>query len=166
VWGPTPSSVRRKNYYVSFIFYYSKFTWIYLLKHKSEVFEKFYLFQQHVERLLNRKIIVMQTDWGGEYQKLNSFFAHIGISHLVSCPHTHQQNGVAEREHRHIVEFGLSLLSHASMPQKFWDESYHTAVFLINHLPSVLSICKHPWSAFSHQTWLFFSSDLRLCLLA
>jgi histone deacetylase 1/2 len=52
----------------------------------------------------------MQTDWGGEYQKLNSFFNKIGIIHRVSCPHAHQQNGAAERKHRHIVEVGLSLL--------------------------------------------------------
>jgi hypothetical protein len=136
VWGPAPTSVGRNNCYVSFINDYSKFTWIYLLKHKSEVFEKFHIFEQHVERLLGREIISMQMDWGGEYQKLNSFFTNIGISHHVSCPHTHQQNGAAERKHRHIVEVGLSLLSHASMPLKFWDEAYLTAVFLINRTPS------------------------------
>jgi len=69
--------------------------------------------------MFDRKILAMQTDWGGEYQKLNSFFDQIGINHLVSCPHTHQQNGAAERKHHHIVEVGLSLLSHASMPLKF-----------------------------------------------
>lgn len=58
------------------------------------------------------------------------------MSHLVSCPHTHQQNGAAERKHRHIVEVGLSFLAHASMPLKFWDEAFSTAVFLINRLPS------------------------------
>jgi hypothetical protein len=63
VWGPAPNSMGRKNYYVSFIDDYSKFTWIYLLKHKSEVFEKFHLFQQHVERMLSRKILSIQTDW-------------------------------------------------------------------------------------------------------
>jgi hypothetical protein len=78
----------------------------------------------------------MQTDWGGEYEKLNSFFTRIGISHLVSCPHTHQQNGLVERKHRHIVEVGLSLLSHVSMPLKFWDEAYLTVVFLINRTTS------------------------------
>jgi histone deacetylase 1/2 len=56
---------------------------------------------------------------GGEYQSLNSFFQRIGIAHHVSCPHAHQQNGSAERKHRHIVEVGLSLLAHASMPLKF-----------------------------------------------
>jgi hypothetical protein len=119
VWGLAPSYVGRNNYYVSFIDDFSKFTWIYLLRHKYEVFAKFHLFQQHVECLLNKKIIAIQTNWGGEYEKLNSFFTRIGISHLVSCPHTHQQNGVAEHKHRHIVEVCLSLLSKASMPLKF-----------------------------------------------
>jgi hypothetical protein len=76
----------------------------------------------------------MQTDWGGEYQKLSPFFERVGISHLVSCPHTHQQNGSAERKHRHIVKVGLALLAHVSMPLKYWDETFLTAVFLINRL--------------------------------
>ena len=73
---------------------------------------------------------------GGEYQKLNSFFHKVGISHHVSCPHTHQQNGSAERKHRHIVEVGLSLLAQASMRLKFWDEAFLTATYLINRTPS------------------------------
>jgi histone deacetylase 1/2 len=73
---------------------------------------------------------------GREYQKLNSFFSQVGIIHHVSCPHAHQQNGVIERKHRHIVEVGLSLLAHASMPLKFWDDAFMAATFLINRLPS------------------------------
>ena len=65
-----------------------------------------------------------------------SIFRSLGISHHVSCPHTHQQNGSAERKHRHIVETGLSLLAHASMPIKFWDEAFVTAAYLINRLPT------------------------------
>jgi hypothetical protein len=106
------------------------------LKHKSDVFSKFQMFQQHIERLLNRKIIAMKTDWGGEYEKLNSFFTRFGISHLVSPPPPHQKNGSTERKHIHIIEVGLSLLSHASMPLKFWDEAYLTDTFLINRTPS------------------------------
>jgi histone deacetylase 1/2 len=78
----------------------------------------------------------MQTDWGGEYEKLHGLFQKIGITHHVSCPHAHQQNGFAERKHHHIVEVGLALLAHASMPLKFWDEAFLTATFLINLLPS------------------------------
>jgi histone deacetylase 1/2 len=89
VWGPASKSFGRYRYYVSFIDDYSKFTWIYLLKKKSDVFQKFCDFQHYVERLFDKKIITIQSDWGGEYQKLNSFFQRVGITHLVSCPHAH-----------------------------------------------------------------------------
>jgi hypothetical protein len=62
VWGPAPDSVGRNKYYVSFIDDHSKFVWIYLLRHKSEVFQKFHEFQQLVERRFDRKIIAIQTD--------------------------------------------------------------------------------------------------------
>jgi histone deacetylase 1/2 len=136
VWGPAPTSVGKHSYYVSFIDDFSKFTWIYLLKKRSDVYQAFLNFQQLVERKFNRKIITMQTDWGGEYEKLNSFFQKVGITHHVSCPHAHQQNGSAERKNRHIVEVGLSLLANASMPLKFWDEAFLTATFIINLLPT------------------------------
>jgi hypothetical protein len=79
----------------------------------------------------------MQTDWGGggKYQKFNSFFQHIGISHHVSCPHAHQQNGSTEQKRRHIVDVGLSLLAQASMPLKFWDDAFCAIVYLINRTP-------------------------------
>jgi hypothetical protein len=65
VWGPAPDSIGGKKYYVSFIDDFSKFTWIYLLKFKFKVFQKFREFQSLVERLFDRKIITMQTDRGG-----------------------------------------------------------------------------------------------------
>jgi len=64
VWGLAPTSVGRHNYYVSFIDDHSKYTWIYLLKKKSDVFQVFHDFQNFVERKFNKKIISMQTDWG------------------------------------------------------------------------------------------------------
>jgi hypothetical protein len=75
---------------------------------------------------------------GGEYERLNSFFYQVGISHHVSCPHTHQQNSVVEHKHRHIVEIGLSLLATASMPLKYWDEAFLAATYLINRTPTKL----------------------------
>jgi histone deacetylase 1/2 len=68
----------------------------------------------------------------------------VGISHLVSCPHAHQQNGPAEHKHRYIVEVGLSLLAYASMPLKYWDEAFLTTVYLINRLPSKVIQSKTP----------------------
>jgi IS30 family transposase len=86
--------------------------------------------------LFDRRILAVQTDWGGEYQKLNSFFQQTSISHHMSCPYAHQQNESTERKHRHIVEVGLSLLAHASMSLKYWDEAFLAATYLINHLPT------------------------------
>jgi hypothetical protein len=121
---------------VSFIDDFSKFTWIYLLKNKSEVFQNFQEFQNLVECLFDKKILAVQTDWGGEYQKLNTFFQRVGISHHVSYPYAHQQNGSAERKHHHIVEVGLSLLAHSCMPLKYWDEAFLAATYLINRIPT------------------------------
>jgi IS30 family transposase len=123
---------------VSFIDDYSKFTWIYLLRCKSEVFQYFLEFQALVEHQFNHKIITVQSDWGGGYERLNSFFRRVSISHHVSCPHTHYKNGVAERKHRHIVEIGLSLLATASMPHKYWDKAFLAVTYLINHTPTKL----------------------------
>jgi hypothetical protein len=64
VWGAALESAGRYKYYVSFIDDFSKFTWIYLLKYKSEVFEKFRDFQNLVERFFDQKIVAVQTDWG------------------------------------------------------------------------------------------------------
>jgi transposase InsO family protein len=137
VWGPAPQSVGGFKYYISFIDDFSKFTWVYLMHDRSEASRLFRQFQTHVERLLGTKIKTVQSDWGGEYQKIhNTFFRSLGITHRVSCPHTHQQNGSAERKHRHIVETGLALLAHASMPIKFWDEAFLTATYLINRMPT------------------------------
>ena len=83
--------------------------------------------------------------------KLNSFFRSIGITHYVSCPHAHQQNGSAERKHRHIVEVGLSLLAHASMPLKYWDEAFITATYLINCLPNKVVGNSTPLERLYHQ---------------
>jgi histone deacetylase 1/2 len=65
VWGPAQTSVSGHRFYVSFVDAYSRFTWLYLLKRKSDVYDVFLQFQNHVERLLSRKIIHVQTDWGG-----------------------------------------------------------------------------------------------------
>jgi histone deacetylase 1/2 len=63
VWGSAPTSVGSHNYYVSFIDDCNKFTWFYLIRHKSQVFECFHKFQSLAERRFNRKILAVQTDW-------------------------------------------------------------------------------------------------------
>jgi hypothetical protein len=78
----------------------------------------------------------VQSDWGGECQGLQRYLTSAGIHHRVACPHTHQQNGVVERKHRHIVKIGLALLAQSSLPLRFWDEAFLSACYLINRLPT------------------------------
>jgi histone deacetylase 1/2 len=86
VWGPAQTSISGHQFYVSFVDAYSQFTWLYLLKHKSDVFQVFLQFQQHVERLLNKKIIHVQTDWGASIIGLINSFLTLA-SHIVFHVH-------------------------------------------------------------------------------
>ena len=124
---------------------FSKFFWLYPIVCKSNVYSVFIKFQAHVERLFNLKIKAIQSDWGGEFWKLNSFFSQCGIFHWLPCPHTHQHKGSVERKHRYIIETGLTLMAIASMPLKYWDEAFTTTCFLINHLPSPVVQNKSPF---------------------
>ena len=65
-----------------------------------------------VENQFEFEIKILRTDGGGEYMsnQFKSFCLDHGIQHQLSCPYTPQQNGVAERKHKHIVESGLSML--------------------------------------------------------
>jgi Reverse transcriptase (RNA-dependent DNA polymerase)/GAG-pre-integrase domain/gag-polypeptide of LTR copia-type len=134
LWGPSPVvSTTGFKYYVHFIDEYSHFSWIYFLHSKDELVKVFSLFKEQVENFLDKKIKILQSDGGTEYKPLTRLFPQ--IIHQTSCPYTPQQNGLAERKHRHIVELSLAIMSHASIPLHFWDHIFQSVVFLINRLP-------------------------------
>jgi len=74
--------------FVIFIDAHTKHIWYYPLVAKSDVFFIFHRFQTLVERQFSLKIKFVQTDWGGEYCKLNQFFQTINIHHWLICHHT------------------------------------------------------------------------------
>ena len=65
-----------------------------------------------------------------------SFLQQKGIISQRSCPYTPQQNRVAERKNRHLLEVICTLLLESFVPLRFWVEALSTAVYLINRLPS------------------------------
>jgi histone deacetylase 1/2 len=139
VWGPAPMfSSDGFRYFVIFVDAHTKHIWYYPFVAKSDVFSTFQCFQTLVERQFSLKIKSVQTDWGGEYHKLNKFFQTIGIHHRLICLHTHEQNSIVKRRHRHIVETGLTLLGQCSAPLRFWNYDFESLVYLINRMPTLV----------------------------
>jgi transposase InsO family protein len=90
------------EYYLTFIDDYSRKTWIYFLKAKSEVFARFQEFRALVENQPGKRINVLRSDNGGEYssKQFVDFYAQHGIRRQMIVPYNPQQNGVAERKNR------------------------------------------------------------------
>jgi hypothetical protein len=102
-----------------------------------------------VERQFDQKILIFQSDGGGEYSA-GAFINHLrqlGIIHHMSCPKTPEQNGMAERKHRNITELGLTMMVHSKIPKRFWVDAFSTSVFLINRLPSSVLNMSSPFQA-------------------
>jgi hypothetical protein len=70
----------------------------------------------------------------------------------LTCPHTSQQNSIAERKHRHIMEMGLTLLAQSGLSPKYWVDAFLTATFLINRLPSPVLQHESPFSKLFHHS--------------
>jgi hypothetical protein len=105
------------SYYKIFINDYSRKTWLYLLRTKDEVFNKFQEFKAEIENLTNKKIKMLRTDNGGEYtsKEFIAFCKSTGIRRELTIPHNSQQNGVAERKNISIEETVKALLNYQGL---------------------------------------------------
>lgn len=136
VLGPGSTlSTKGSHYFLSIVDDYSKFIWYFPMQLKSNVSTLFIAFIQFVHNQFSYNIASIQTD-GGWISPPQSIFHNFGISHQIT--YSHQQNGSVEHRHHHIVEKGLALLSHASIPHTYWVEVFHTTTYLINRMPTSL----------------------------
>ena len=139
VWGPTPQTSKHGfSYFVSFIDDCTRMTWVFFLKKKSEVFEKFVSFYTLVQTQFQTQIQILRSDNGGEFvnSTMQKFFQDHGLIHQTTCPYSPQQNGVAERKNRIILEITRALMIDSSVPKYFWPEAVATATYLLNRLPT------------------------------
>ena len=127
---------RRDNkFYVTFIYDYSRFPRVYLLRNKDEVFYMILSYKAEIENQLDRKIKRIRSDRGGEYIPLNDYCENEGIIHEVTPPYSPKLNGVAERKNRTLNEMMNSLLVSASTPDNLWGEAILSACYLQNRIP-------------------------------
>lgn len=137
VCGPiTPMTFDGKSYFVTFIDQFSHFSVVYLLSHKSEVEQCFKNYLAMAEAKFNRKIQALRCDNGGEYssQSFKKFCLERGIRIQYTVPYNPQQNGVAERYNRTIMEKARCLIYDAKLDNEMWGEAVRTSVYLINRL--------------------------------
>jgi transposase InsO family protein len=105
---------------------HSRKTWIYFLKTKDEVFDRFREFKALVENATGKKIKVLRSDNGGEYidKDFTDFCAKEGIKREWTTPYNPQQNGVAERKNRTIVGAAKAMLYDQDLPRFLWAEAW------------------------------------------
>ncbi|XP_022871118.1 uncharacterized protein LOC111390330 [Olea europaea var. sylvestris] len=118
------------KHFVTFIDDFSHFTWVYFLRAKSEVFSVFKRFFALVETQFSSLIKILRSDCGGEYMsnEFQNFLQSKGIISQHSCHSIPQQNGVAERKNRHLLDMVRTLLLESSVPSQCWCEALSTSV--------------------------------------
>ena len=122
VWGPCQiASTLGFQYFVTFIDDYSQCTWLFLMKNRAELYSIFQKFYAEIYTQFNISIRVLHSDNAREYfsAPFISFMSQHGIFYQSSCAHTPQQNGVAERKNRYLVETTRTLLLHCHVPFHF-----------------------------------------------
>ena len=155
VWGPTPISGGGSfRYFVIFVDDCTRMTWIYFLKHKSEVVEKFILFYKMIQNQFQTTIKTLRSDNGREFlnSSMTQFCKDKGIIHQTSCAYTPEHNGVAERKNRTILEMTRAIMIESKVPKYFWPEAIATSVFLMNRLPTKILNKKTPLDILSTKT--------------
>ncbi|KAK9100212.1 hypothetical protein Scep_023642 [Stephania cephalantha] len=139
VYGPLQTaSLGGSKYFMTFIDDCSRMIWVYTLKNKSDAVSCFQKFKATVEKQSGRYIKTLRTDGGGEYTSstFSKFCDRHGIKHEIMPPQTLQQNGVAERKNKTIIDMAHSMLKAKGLPDSFWAEAVACSVYLLNRSPT------------------------------
>jgi hypothetical protein len=126
---------------------FSRYSWVYFFKLKSETQKTFIDFINMVQRQYNLPVLIIRSDNGTEFKNytLNDFLSDEGIKHQYSAAYTPQQNGVAERKNRTLIEMARTMLAEFKSPYNFWAEAISTACHASNRLYLRKEISKTPY---------------------
>lgn len=135
-----------KVYFLTFIDAYSGHVTGFLLQNKSEVFEKFKEYESLMSNKIGRRMKILRTDNGTEFlnNAMKTFLKEKGIEHQTTCRYTPQQNGIAERMNRTIMEKVRCMLFDGNCPLQLWGLTFAAAIVIINRLiPAYSKITPH-----------------------
>jgi hypothetical protein len=133
--------------FITFTNDFSRYGYIYPIKERSEVLDKFKIFKVEDENQHNIKIKLVRSDRGGEYYSCHTpydqvpgpFVRFIQENDIVvqySMLGDPQQNGVAERRNRTLMDMVRSILSYSTLPISLWMGALKTTVHILNRVPS------------------------------
>jgi transposase InsO family protein len=115
---------------------YTRFTWVFFLHDKSETQGVLKKFLRRAQNEFNLRIKKIRRDNGSEFKntQVDDFLDEKGIKHEFSAPYAPQQNGVAERKNRTLIEMARTMLDEYKTSDRFWAEAVNTACHAINRL--------------------------------
>ena len=146
------------KYFITFIDDYSRYMYIYLLHNKNEALDAFKVFKAEVEKQCEKQIKIVRTDRDGEFYgrytengqapgPFAKFLQENGIVAQYTMPGSPDQNGVAERRNRTLMDMVRSMRSNSKLPESLWTEALKTAVYILNRVPTK-AVPKMPFELF------------------
>lgn len=141
VMGPmSPKPKSGGQYAVTSIDDYTRFVFVYVLKSKSEVFDRFRELLALAKNQSGRQVRRIRRDNGGEYlsKRFNQLCGAEGIVHETKAPYTPQQNGLAERMNRTLAGMARSMIYHMRVDRAWWAEALCTAAYPVNRVPNTV----------------------------
>ncbi|GKA09570.1 putative ribonuclease H-like domain-containing protein, partial [Tanacetum coccineum] len=151
LFGPTfVSSLMHKKYCLVVTDDFSRFSWVFFLRTKDETSEILKNFIKEIENLVDKKVKIIRSDNGTEFKNhvMDEFCREKGIKREYSVARTPQQNGVAERKNRTLIEAARTMLADSKLPTTFWAEAVSTACYVQNRVLVVKPHNKTPYELF------------------
>ncbi|GKC29439.1 retrotransposon protein, putative, ty1-copia subclass [Tanacetum coccineum] len=139
VCGPLRHVLRQgASYFITFMDDYSRYGYVYLLKHNHEVFETFKVFKNEVENQLGKTIKALRSDRGGKYisQEFKDYLKACRILQQLTPLYTPQHNRVSERRNHNLLDIVRSMINLITLPFSFWDYALKSSTRILNMVPT------------------------------
>lgn len=146
-------SLNGTKYFAMFIDNFSRYTETAMLRQQSNVLTAFKNFKIRVKEKTGCAIKKLKTDNAKEYTSrgFKKFLEDEGIARQLSVEYTPQQNGIAKRANRTLVDMARCLMLQANLPQSLWAEAINASTFLRNRYPTKSFINKTPYEAWHKE---------------
>ncbi|GJW51836.1 putative ribonuclease H-like domain-containing protein [Tanacetum coccineum] len=151
LFGPTfVKSLMKKIYCVVVTDDFSMFIWVFFLASKDETSEILKTFITGIKNLIDLRVKVIRCDNGTEFKNrvMNQFCEMKGIKREFSVARTPQQNGVAEKKNRTVIEAARTMLADSKLPTTFWTKAVNTACYVQNRVLVIKPHNKTPYELF------------------